>query len=142
MIDLDPCAEPERNVPALAHYTEQEDGLSQRWFGNVYMNPPYGSEIPLWIERFVQHIEAGNTGIALLPARVGSRWWNMLADAAGLYVCFLSGRLRFSGSLHSAPFPSAIVYAGDNADLFIRVFQEIGQIWVRIQSGGEYEISS
>ena len=45
-IDLDPCSnsKAQPNVPALNHFTVEDDGLEQKWFGRVYMNPPYGRE--------------------------------------------------------------------------------------------------
>ena len=43
-IDLDPCADPEHRIPAKAHYTQKDDGLSRLWSGKVYMSPPYGRE--------------------------------------------------------------------------------------------------
>ena len=36
-IDLDPCADPGRRVPAAAHYTAEDDGLSRPWVGKVYL---------------------------------------------------------------------------------------------------------
>lgn len=37
-IDLDPCADAGRGVPAARHFTVDDDGLSQVWSGRVYMN--------------------------------------------------------------------------------------------------------
>ena len=49
------------------------DGLSQEWFGNVWMNPPYSNPTP-WVEKFVAH---SGGGIALLPVTRG-RWWDVI----------------------------------------------------------------
>jgi site-specific DNA-methyltransferase (adenine-specific) len=49
--------------------------------------------------------------VALLPARPDTRYWHEhIAGHATIY--FLKGRLRFSGSGQSAPFPSALVIWG------------------------------
>ena len=42
-IDLDPasCEEANKTVGALHYFDEQQDGLKQQWFGNVFCNPPY-----------------------------------------------------------------------------------------------------
>ena len=50
-IDLDPCADPDRTIPAATHFTPEGDGLSRGWHGRVYMNPPYGKEIARWVTK-------------------------------------------------------------------------------------------
>ncbi|WP_267901234.1 DNA N-6-adenine-methyltransferase, partial [Dulcicalothrix desertica] len=40
-IDLDPCAEVGKKIPAREHYTIDFDGLSKQWHGRVFLNPPY-----------------------------------------------------------------------------------------------------
>lgn len=92
--DLDPCApHPDRSPwpTARQHYHKELDGLSQPWFGRVWLNPPFGREAVKWLRRLVQH---GN-GIALVPARTETAMfyecvWNV-ADA----VCFMRGRPHF-----------------------------------------------
>jgi len=143
-IDLDPCSNSKTNpnVPALAVYTESDDGLMQPWFGRVYCNPPYGSGIGRWIDKARNEYEASlnrpdedepemfvvESVIMLLPARVGSKWFRALRDYA---VCFLHGRLTFVGADTSSPFPSMMVYLGDEVDRFARVMQPIGDVWIR-----------
>lgn len=39
VIDLDPCADPGKLIPALRHYTKADDGLSQFWNSAIYLNP-------------------------------------------------------------------------------------------------------
>lgn len=132
-IDLDPCsnsADPERaNVPAQWHFTQQTDGLSQSWnvetYTRVYMNPPYGDEIAAWVDRLVQAYQDEEIGeaIALLPARTDTNWFQPLRDHV---LCFVKGRLRFSGSDNSAPFPSVVVYMGTDPARFVEVFGQVG----------------
>lgn len=49
--------------------------------------------------------------VALVPARVDTRWWHTLASVSHVLV-FIRGRLKFWSSdhtnLHAAPFPSAV----------------------------------
>src|SRR5262245_13581985 len=48
---LDPCATAE-NAKCKKFYKKEDNGLKQSWEGeNVFMNPPYGKETPLWIEK-------------------------------------------------------------------------------------------
>jgi hypothetical protein len=131
-IDLDPCSnEGEPNIPAAQHFTIQDDGLAQEWNGRVYMNPPYGSEIVEWVKKLDEEYRAGRVteAIALVPARTDTKWWRVLRDYP---VCFIEGRLKFSGQENSAPFPSAVFYLGLSADTFISIFQDIGDVYERI----------
>ena len=48
---LDPCATKE-NAKCKKFYTIQDNGLSKSWDNeNVFCNPPYGREIPKWVEK-------------------------------------------------------------------------------------------
>jgi hypothetical protein len=124
-IDLDPCspaADP--TVPAKCHFTRADDGLSRLWTGHVFMNPPYGREIQSWVAKLHDEYSAGNVteAIALVPASTDTDWFNMLGNCA---VCFVYGRLKFSGR-GNAPFPSSLIYMGKNVERFAEVVLDIG----------------
>lgn len=68
-IDLDPCADPGRRVPAAAHYTAEVDGLRRPWSGRVFMNPPYGRNIGAWVDRLVEAHAAGCGSWAMREVR-------------------------------------------------------------------------
>jgi DNA N-6-adenine-methyltransferase Dam len=92
--DLDP-ASPGRNVvpwiPARHHFTIHEDGLCREWFGFVWLNPPFGKLVmPRWLEKFVVH---GN-GIALVPERTSTAWWQNLASHADM-ILVLNKKIPF-----------------------------------------------
>ena len=127
-VDLDPCADAGKTFPAAEHYTADDNGLPRRWNGRVYMNPPYGREIVKWTTKLHDELEAGWTteAVALLPARVDTGWWH---DLHPRYVCFIRGRLQFSGYDCSAPFPSAAAYFGHNPGRFVRAFEPLGQLY-------------
>ena len=55
-------------IPTRKYYTQEDDGLSQPWYGRVWMNPPFSNVTP-WLERFIAH---GN-GVGLVPI-VKSYW--------------------------------------------------------------------
>lgn len=135
-IDLDPCSNSKDapNVPAATVYTVDDDGLAQVWRGRVYMNPPYGRGIDQWVSKLVESYEMGNVteGIALLPARPDTQWWQVLRDHP---CCFVTGRLKFIGNNDPAPFPSAVFYLGPNVEGFYWAFSDFGDIWTRIDQG-------
>lgn len=129
-IDLDPCAEPAKAVPATHHLTIEEDGLAHGWRGKVYMNPPYGGGIADWTDKLAEEYLHRNVeaAVALVPARVETAWYQNFPTVA---ACHITGRLRFSGSENSAPFPSAALYVGASPERFAAVFRQLGDVWKR-----------
>ena len=100
--DFDPC--PLNPIP-------ERDGLSIEWGKRVYINPPYGKAIPLWLIKALEEIERKNTEIAvfLLPAYTDVKWFHEIVLPYATEVRFIKGRLHFSGHSNSAPFASMIV---------------------------------
>jgi len=104
----DPCATVS-NAKCAFYLTPEQDGLKQKWFGNVFMNPPYGREIGKWIQKAYEEFLVGhcNLVVCLVPARTDTKWWHeycMLGE-----IRFLRGRIKFVGAENCAPFPSALV---------------------------------
>lgn len=106
---LDVCATKEL-AKCKRFFSPEQDGLAQNWTGICWMNPPYGSEIPSWIEKASQSADSGATVVCLVPARTDTAWWWDFISYAE--VRFLRGRLRFGGASAGAPFPSAVVVFG------------------------------
>jgi hypothetical protein len=90
--DLDPCTPV--NPPfthAKNNFNISDDGLKKEWFGRVYLNPPYGKGMELWLEKLKIH---GN-GIALIFARTETKcFFNHIWDDANA-VLFVKGRIKF-----------------------------------------------
>jgi site-specific DNA-methyltransferase (adenine-specific) len=105
---LDPCCT-EKTAKCKKYFTPAEDGLCQSWAEErVFMNPPYGREIPKWMKKAYE--EAKDNGalvVCLVPARVETEWWHRYAAKGE--VRFPVGRLKFEGAENTAPFPVAIV---------------------------------
>ncbi len=94
------------------------DGLTDSWEtpSACWMNPPYGRELPKWIQKAWDEKKKGVTTVCLIPARTDTRWWAIFWDHT--YNCtrdvrdevrFVKGRIKFVGADNAAPFPSAIV---------------------------------
>lgn len=104
---LDPCATRE-NAKCKKYYTRAQDGISQDWSGEVvFMNPPYGRAIGLWVRKAFESANSGATVVCLLPARTDTHWWHRYVMRAE--IRFFRGRLKFGAGRNSAPFPSAVV---------------------------------
>ena len=71
------------------------------------MNPPYGREIERWMRKALESAQQGATVVCLVPARTDTKWWHRYAMRGE--IRYLRGRLKFSNSENSAPFPSAVV---------------------------------
>lgn len=131
VIALDPCTVPSNPTGALEIICER--GLESVWFtdgdGLVYVNPPYGRELPRWVDKTIASSADGCACILLVPARTDTRWYDAAKSAASA-LCEVRGRLVFRGAPASAPFPSAVFYFGPQPFLFCHVFQSLGRVQV------------
>lgn len=102
-IDLDPASCDLANdnfVKASNYFTEDDDGLSKDWFGNVFCNPPYGrgarnrSNQAIWLEKAVEEVNSGRAKrvIALVNAVPDRSWFQPMFDYT---ICFVSPRIKF-----------------------------------------------
>jgi len=104
---LDPCAPLDRTyyfVPADRFYTKEDDGLTQPWFGRVFMNPPFGcrrGHVP-WLLKFFAH----GDGIAICRAYTSSDWWHEVVIPNAQALLFPRGKTKFirpNGVIGTAP---------------------------------------
>jgi len=137
-IDLDPCSDPYKRVPAKNHFTKEDNGLDKCWFDNVFLNPPYGrKESPEWIKKAMYEQLHSHTyqQMLLLPARTDTKWFNLLDVDI---LCFLRGRVKFVDgkglTTNPAPFPSVLTYSGHNKDLFVKELSDYGLIYKPIKN--------
>lgn len=108
--NLDPCATPE-NAKCKKFFTKEVDGLRQSWGGyNVFCNPPYGRELPQWVQKAYEESKKPNTTVVMLiPARTDTKYFHEYIYRKAKEIRFLKGRLKFGDSKNSAPFPSMVV---------------------------------
>ncbi len=104
---LDPAATP-KNAKCENYYTKAENGIVQPWPGNVFCNPPYGREVGKWIIKGRSEAANGSLVVMLLPARTDTKWFHDYIEGQA-EVRFIAGRLKFSNSKNSDPFPSMVV---------------------------------
>jgi len=111
--DLDPCS-PINPLWKIAdnYYTKKDNGLTKRWKGRVWCNPPYGNQTEKWLTKCVKHKNA----IALVFARTETKMFFKCVWEKANAVLFIKGRLKFyhkNGTQgDSAGAPSVLVAYG------------------------------
>lgn len=120
--DLDPCAACDRPWnTAQHHYCIHDDGLTQPWSGLVWMNPPYGRQTGVWLDRLAKHPDGG---IALVFARTDTAWAHDSVFGVATSALFMRGRIRFhraNGERANQPAaPSWLIAYGDEAHQRLR----------------------
>lgn len=91
------------------YYTPEIDGLKQDWNGVCWMNPPYGRDIGVWLEKaYIDSEKNDSTVVCLIPSRTDTKYWHDYCMKAS-EIRFIKGRLKFGEATNAAPFPSAII---------------------------------
>lgn len=130
-IDTDPASNEIANrvVKAEKYYTIETDGLSHDWCGNVWMNPPYSSDL---ITKFIEKLkeQRGNyeQAIILVNNATETQWFYEIVKIASA-VCFPKSRVKFympDGKTGAPLQGQAVLYVGDNYEKFISAFGGIG----------------
>jgi len=133
--DLDPCSGAETSPFAANTYTEDDDGLTQDWFGSVWVNPPY-SQMNEWTEKAAAEVNRGNadTVLYLCKGDSSTEWWQAGAKQASA-ICAIDHRLSFGAGENSAPFPSHIFVFGECPDA---VVDELAKHGLTLSKGGAW----
>lgn len=133
-IDLDPASSiaAQERIKAKKFYSKDDDGLKKRWFGNVWLNPPYS--YPL-VEQFTSHAisqhHKGNVKAAIILTNncTDAGWFQSLLKR--FPVCFTAGRVSFwqpNQTSFAARQGQAFFYLGERHQLFQEVFTEYGTV--------------
>ena len=89
----DVCAA-EWNHKCTEYFDLCADGLSQKWSGVCWMNPPYGNETAKWVEKAYKESKDGTTVVCLIPARTDSPWFHDYCTKGE--IRFVRGRIHFT----------------------------------------------
>ncbi len=135
-IDTDPasCEAANKMVKAETYYDMDDDGLTQQWSGNVWLNPPYVQPL---VSRFTKAAvnkylsgEIGQACVLVNNATETEFFQYMLENCSAL--CFPKGRIKYineAGDQANSPLQGqAILYFGDRASEFGNAFSEIGEV--------------
>lgn len=86
------------------------DGLSEAWNKSTWCNPPY-SNVKEWVRKAeAESWITRNPIVMLIPARTDTKiWQHHILGCFNIKILFIRGRLKFSGAINTAPFPSALI---------------------------------
>ena len=133
-IDLDPASSDEANetIQAESYFTQDDDGLQQEWFGNVWLNPPYSRDLmPAFVQKLINEYEAKRITQAILVSHnnTDTNWFQLLA-AKSTAFCFCKKRIKFyCGDDVAGPTNGQVFfYLGPSVYRFISVFSAHGVI--------------
>lgn len=131
-IDLDAAshylANRKHRIPDYFH--TGRSAFANDWYGRVWLNPPYGNNLP-WFERIIHYVKAGDiTDLCML-----SPTWAFTAQQAGPFMdlvtahVLLSPTPKFWGNKEGKTgvnHPHSIVYIGERVDEFCAAFAPHG----------------
>lgn len=127
-IDLDPASNDiaQKVVKARIYYTAETNGLDKTWTGNVWMNPPYASDlIGKFVDKMVSERKNYDQAVILVNNATETEWFNRLISIADA-VCFPKSRVKFympDGKTGAPLQGQAIIYIGDNSENFFKLLQ-------------------
>jgi phage N-6-adenine-methyltransferase len=130
-IDLDPASNPIANkvVKADKYYTAEDNGLDKTWSGNVWLNPPYASDlIGKFADKLISERENYTQAIVLVNNATETEWFNKIVSIASA-VCFPKSRVKFympDGKTGAPLQGQAVLYIGENTNKFTDVFCKLG----------------
>ncbi len=133
-IDLDPasCEFANSIVKAKKYFTEEDDGLTKKWEGRLFINPPFAHPtVKYFADKLMEEFGAGNVSQAIWLSNscVDVGWWQDLA-AIGI-VCFHRGRIKFyqEDGIGQAPtLGQTIIYLGEAREKFKSKFIDFGVV--------------
>ena len=129
-IDLDPASskEAQKIVRAAKYYDSKADGLTKKWKGNIWLNPPYSQA-----SDFVDKLLSSDITqvIALLNNATETAWFARMVRSEKALV-FHTGRMRFNCPAKENQQTNAtmqgqvFVYFGPTAEKFLEEFSQYG----------------
>lgn len=136
-IDLDPasCEAANDVVGADEIFDQEADGLSQRWFGRIWLNPPYGRLSGAFVKKLVDEFDDGNVEQATVLVNsnaTDTQWFKPLWDRV---LCFTNHRIDFRSPHYkeeNSTHGSVFIYFGENEEGFLKHFSPFGYVVKRL----------
>ena len=143
-IEIDPASSEaaQAHVKAGQYFTIEMDGLSQKWTGRVFLNPPYAMPfIKQFTAKMIHSWQTGEMpeGILLTNNATDTEWFHNVLEACSA-VCLTRGRICFLEASNdeliekeSPTHGQAFFYFGKNADRFTQTFSDFGSVLRRYE---------
>ncbi len=130
--DLDPASSEIANkiINATKIFTLEDDGLSQTWFGNVWLNPPYSHPaIDNFADKLIQELPNILQACVLVNNATETKWCQILLRKFNA-ICFIASRVKFvngHGEASSSPLQGQLIlYFGNEVESFLTHFDNLG----------------
>lgn len=132
-IDVDPCAGKDTTIGRDANYTKADDGLTKKWHGRVFVNPPF-SDKKSWLQKAISEKDRTKSIFVLTPDGTDTKsWWHEYIAAEADYIWFSKGRISYinpdTGEKAKNPtFGTAISIFGEPGEETLERMSERGQL--------------
>ena len=147
--DLDAATGEAHPKIAEHEYTKEDDGLSQPWFGDVWLNPPWSSNGEdgarnakhRWLKKTRREVlrDEVRSVTCLFPSDTSSSWFHdHLVRAEAL--CFIGiGRIAFLGESRNPSFEMLVAIFGEVSTDMLSAMESLGSVFqgARIYEDGE-----
>ena len=120
-----------KTVLAKTFYTAEQDGLTKKWQGTVFMNPPYSHPlISQFARKLADSVTSGlvTKAVVLVNNATETTWWQALARASTA-ICFPKTRVKFldpDGNPGAPLQGQSVLYFGDQPASFFEAFCAFG----------------
>lgn len=134
-IALDPasCPKAQETVDAMQYFSAQQNGLFKAWWGQVWLNPPYGrATTRKWVDKAIAEYTTGRVIelIILVRPAISAKWFNKLA--CRFTRCETFDRIHFidvNGNVQpDAAHGNILFFMGDDDYHFCNNFKQLGII--------------
>lgn len=123
----DACTSKDNPLNCPLFFTKETNGLNfTEWKGNVYINPEYKNILPWIMAAYSYYYWFGESVVILIPSRTGNKLWQDKVFPLANLICFIRGRLKFSGHDNSAPFDSALIVFGYISEEEKNLYNQLG----------------
>lgn len=139
-IDLDPasCEVANRTTKADRYFTKEQNGLEQKWTGNVWLNPPYQRGLmDKFADKVIKEYQHYKQAIVLVNNCTETKWAQKLLEHCDA-VCFPKGRVKYLNSegeqVKKSPIQGQMILYfsafGLEIEDFICNFEQIGRVLI------------